>query len=840
MEVNIHSINQLLRISLQLTLILCFPTTSDIKAQNYWEQTSGPQGGAVKCMTLNRNNMIFSGFDASWFGPNHNGRCIYRSENEGEGWEPLYLSSNKDVHSIAIDTSNAIYIWSGGRGVHKSIDNGNTWIYKFNGTDGFYDGTVRVFKNNFVALGQEGVYISTDEGSSWNETSLTGSRIHTMFIDNEDNLFAALYSGLVRTSDYGISWQQSDQGLNGDTVNSIIQYEDSIYVAGSSSGIFRSVDRGLNWSLIPGSPTNVTSICKSTQGAIFAGTQREGCFYSLDQGNSWSSGNNGLLNYCITALLTLPSGAIIAGTYGDGMFVTSNQGQSWSSINQGVISTHITAFFKYKEYLFAGSQHGMIYRSSDRGDTWIRNDYNNSFMPVMAFCKSSKNSLFYSSYYYPFKKEYNSDHLENTGPSLLRLDSDRAVTGRLYKSDDEGNTWIETAELYVNALSAYFDSLTGNEYLLAGDYRGVYISTDDGKSWYPSTNGIQGYIDDVAINSIGYFYASSANNIFRSTNFGSSWQIIYNGASTEYKIILEIPGNHYIYAGQDWGKIILSTDNGETWLYLGANFIVNRINSIAVDSLGNIFAGNWWGEIFKSVNNGISWNRVNSGMIGGPILNLFCDSDGSIFVGPYGGGVFRGVGTTFTPLQVKLASPHTASQNVVLNPTLKWFASNTIDYRFQLSSNKYFDSLLIIHDEILSDTSVTIDSLIKGSYYSWRVAGRNEFGWSIWSDVFWFKTILPTDINDDRESRFSYRLDQNFPNPFNPLTTIGYSLSEYSKVTIKIYDILGNEIKTLVNREEPAGVYDLTWDAGNLPSGIYFYKIQAGTYTETKKMILMK
>lgn len=99
---------------------------------------------------------------------------------------------------------------------------------------------------------------------------------------------------------------------------------------------------------------------------------------------------------------------------------------------------------------------------------------------------------------------------------------------------------------------------------------------------------------------------------------------------------------------------------------------------------------------------------------------------------------------------------------------------------------------------------------------------------------------MKTAVDDDPEIIFSYKLDQNFPNPFNSLTTIGYSISKYSSVVIKIFDILGNEIKTLVNREEQPGTYELTWDAGNSPSGIYFYKIQAGSFIATKKMILMK
>ena len=91
-------------------------------------------------------------------------------------------------------------------------------------------------------------------------------------------------------------------------------------------------------------------------------------------------------------------------------------------------------------------------------------------------------------------------------------------------------------------------------------------------------------------------------------------------------------------------------------------------------------------------------------------------------------------------------------------------------------------------------------------------------------------TELPTDIY----------LDQNYPNPFNPSTNIRYSVPQTTNVVIKVFDILGKEIETLVNEEKPIGTYEIIWNADNLPSGIYFYRLQAGSFVETKKMVLMK
>ena len=85
-----------------------------------------------------------------------------------------------------------------------------------------------------------------------------------------------------------------------------------------------------------------------------------------------------------------------------------------------------------------------------------------------------------------------------------------------------------------------------------------------------------------------------------------------------------------------------------------------------------------------------------------------------------------------------------------------------------------------------------------------------------------------------------FYLNQNYPNPFNPNTKIKYSVPQTSQVQITIFDVLGNEIETLVKGEKPPGTYEIIWNADKLTSGIYFYQLKAGDFVETKKMILLK
>jgi hypothetical protein len=109
---------------------------------------------------------------------------------------------------------------------------------------------------------------------------------------------------------------------------------------------------------------------------------------------------------------------------------------------------------------------------------------------------------------------------------------------------------------------------------------------------------------------------------------------------------------------------------------------------------------------------------------------------------------------------------------------------------------------------------------------------------AIWSNDVPGVTAVPQ--NESLNSPNKFVLSPNFPNPFNPNTVISYQLPVGSDVTLKVYDNLGNEIATLVDEYKPAGTYEVEFNASSLPSGIYFYKIRAGYFVETKKMVLLK
>ena len=140
-----------------------------------------------------------------------------------------------------------------------------------------------------------------------------------------------------------------------------------------------------------------------------------------------------------------------------------------------------------------------------------------------------------------------------------------------------------------------------------------------------------------------------------------------------------------------------------------------------------------------------------------------------------------------------------------------------------------------------------IDSLLPrpDPYFNMR-ARIMVYGWAPWTD----STVIIDDIEDEILIPIGFSLSQNYPNPFNPSTTVKYSIPTRSKVLIKVYDILGKEVTMLVNEEKPAGTYEVEFnghsglslggEVRNLSSGVYFYKLRAGSFIETKKMLLIK
>ena len=207
----------------------------------------------------------------------------------------------------------------------------------------------------------------------------------------------------------------------------------------------------------------------------------------------------------------------------------------------------------------------------------------------------------------------------------------------------------------------------------------------------------------------------------------------------------------------------------------------------------------------------------------------FYDKPIAILIGPgtVSCGDVESVRMSFHPRVKFFGKPSSGALTISRYPNLgnpDWFCYLAIGSAYLFNSHQY-----------LCHTGVSVDQEV------WLTQSGvvNEIDDVVEEAIEWINNISSIEALNNG-AVFDFHLEQNYPNPFNPSTKIKYSIPHISNVKIKIYDILGSEIEILLNEEKPAGTYEITWYAEGLPSGIYFYRIQAGDFVETKKMMFIK
>jgi endo-1,4-beta-xylanase len=191
-----------------------------------------------------------------------------------------------------------------------------------------------------------------------------------------------------------------------------------------------------------------------------------------------------------------------------------------------------------------------------------------------------------------------------------------------------------------------------------------------------------------------------------------------------------------------------------------------------------------------------------------------------------------------SPLRPVLISPNGTSDEL-RNPLLKWRASESAtSYRIQVSTNRVFSTAVL--DSTVADTLLQATPLAANTTYYWRVSASNQQGTSAYSTTASFTTGQTTAVDKFEGTPTTFALHQNYPNPFNPVTSVSYSVGRHQHVSIKVYNIAGREVATLVDESKPAGQYRLTFDAGNLAGGVYFIRLSAGEFVDMKKAVLVR
>ncbi len=194
------------------------------------------------------------------------------------------------------------------------------------------------------------------------------------------------------------------------------------------------------------------------------------------------------------------------------------------------------------------------------------------------------------------------------------------------------------------------------------------------------------------------------------------------------------------------------------------------------------------------------------------------------------------------PIPPVLNTPAHTATGVSLTPVFTWFSTeDASSYRIQVSTSVQFHDNTFVIDTTLTDTTLSVVApLTANKIYYWRVNAKNTYGISFWSDGFGFKTTSALYVSDNENIPAEFGLEQNYPNPFNPVTEIKFAIAKQGLVTLKVYDILGREVASLVNENLGAGNYHVNFNSSNLASGTYIYRLIAGNVMIARKMMVVK
>jgi len=381
--------------------------------------------------------------------------------------------------------------------------------------------------------------------------------------------------------------------------------------------------------------------------------------------------------------------------------------------------------------------------------------------------------------------------------------------------------WQPTNGPYGGIVYDLAVSPNGNIY--AATDSGLFLTTDFGENWVdlklPDSKA-------VAVNSDNDVFVGTNGYILRSTDNAVSWQTKIGITGTTITA-LDISPDDHIFVGS-WGHLgggsYYSEDNGESWEYIGLDFCIPR--TFTFEYPDYIFAGTAKCGVERTRDPNSGWDTVNNGLTNTFVTSLIINSSNTLFVGTEE-GVFRSEdnGNSWTPIN-----------NGLTNPSILSLAVNAQDQLFAGTHNGVFYS---------SDNGTNWDFFNTGLtdtvIYSFAI-DSSSFIYAGSSIGLVYRSIQPTtSIKSSNNIDYpNFRLEQNYPNPFNSSTVISFSIPTNESVKLSIYNLHGIKITDLCNDRYTSGIYSIQWDGKNVPSGIYFIRLQVGQQIRTKKAILIK
>ncbi len=405
-------------------------------------------------------------------------------------------------------------------------------------------------------------------------------------------------------------------------------------------------------------------------------------------------------------------------------------------------------------------------------------------------------------------------------------------------------------------------------------YGSVYRTTDGGETWNPTakvTTSQQTVCIEALDATTAFVSGSYPARIYRTTNGGQNWQIVYSEAGAQsscnwihfFDALNGIAQTDDPYTADHELLILKTADGGTTWVPLSNIPVANALEVVGnncfhfYDKLNGWFGtfpfavGGSGGRVFRTTDGGSTWTGVASGTTEVVTSVRFISSSVGIRTSFAPQSLTRSVdgGQTWTPVNnlpisnINLLLTTASINNARLNQV--WVAGEA-GSRFILSSidggASWQQQAIVgtVQNAIFHMSAVKFGAR-SDSVQIWAITvNLNTFASG--GEILSYRNPIGvvTSVKERAQLPTAYALSQNYPNPFNPSTTIRYELPQARLVTLKIFNVQGQELAALVHEKQTAGEHAVSWNAAGLPSGVYLYRLQAGDWVETKKMILAK
>jgi photosystem II stability/assembly factor-like uncharacterized protein len=707
-------------------------------------------------------------------------------------WQSLELSGAEIFSSAVSETNGNIYA-ANLTYVFVSANNGESWNNI--SSEDFFSSILSIASapNGYLYAGLQGggIWWTSNGGGSWDFHRLSvgqqgqWSSVTCIGVSQANTVFAnTALTGNFRSTNNGQSWTQyTIPGLSPfDGVTDYAYSAGAIYIA-TTVGIYKSTDDGLSWVSISSSLGNINfnTVTRDNSGNLYAGGASAGIYFSPNEGQTWEQRNTGLGNLRINSIKVSGS-EVYAGTNGSGVFKSVNNGALWSAAGQE-LEPMVNTLAVSGGKVLAGTLSGM-YSTVNGGAAWSSSNTGISLNNINSVISKPGGKLFVGS-----------------RPGV-------------FFSSNGGNTWAKrNTNIDVNYyVSSMKKDGAGNIYAAANKLEGfvtaskLYRSTNDAADWseisIPSTTD---RIFDIAAGGPVLTAVAEPTNtsftLYVTDDGGARWHERFSHDMALFESI-EVNGSGDIYVHyRDLGgidSVVYSTNRGGTWNILpNAVSFQPKIRLFKINQSDNSIYTIRGNDLRFTTDNGQSWQTASTPFDANEIVPVSMDfnSAGHIFAGTVKKGIYR---TT--------------------NSGASWEAVNS-------GLPPHYNGPEVVYSRVFA---------LSFDEQNYLYAGTSD-------DGIFRSTQSTTGITQTGSTvPDKFMLGQNYPNPFNPVTNLEFSITGFGFVSLKVYNIRGQEIETLVHGNLKPGSYNITFNGSGLESGIYFYRLSAGDFSETRKMILVK